>query len=115
MEDGVVIETTEGSPQGGNLSPILANIYLNEFDLEYARRGVPEIRYADDIILLCRSKRAAERILEGSIDFLEKKLKLKVNRDKSKIVNLAVNFGKFKYLGFGIGKGINGIFHIFYH
>lgn len=115
MEDGVVIETTEGSPQGGNLSPILANIYLNEFDLEYARRGVPEIRYADDIILLCRSKRAAERILEGSIDFLEKKLKLKVNRDKSKIVNLAVNFGKFKYLGFGIGKGKNGIFRIYTH
>lgn len=76
---------------------------------------MPEIRYADDIILLCRSKRAAERILEGSIDFLEKKLKLKVNRDKSKIVNLAVNFGKFKYLGFGIGKGKNGIFRIYTH
>ena len=114
MEDGVVIETTEGSPQGGNLSPLLSGIYLNEFDHEYARRGVPEIRYADDIILLARSKRAAERLLEGSIKFLEGKLKLKVNRDKSRIVNLAFNCGRFKFLGFGMGKS-NGTFHIYAH
>ena len=60
MEDGVVVETEEGSPQGGNLSPLLANIYLNEFDQEYARRGVPCIRYADDIVVLARSKRASK-------------------------------------------------------
>ena len=52
MENGVVVRTEEGSPQGGNLSPILANIYLNEFDQEFQRRGVPCIRYADDIVLL---------------------------------------------------------------
>ena len=52
MENGVVIDTEEGSPQGGNLSPLLANVYLNEFDQEYLKRGVPCIRYADDIVLL---------------------------------------------------------------
>jgi group II intron reverse transcriptase/maturase len=113
MENGVVIETTEGSPQGGNLSPLLANIFLNEFDMEYARRGVPEIRYADDIVLLARSKRAAERLLEGSCAYLEGKLKLKVNREKSRIVSLASNRGNFKFLGFNMGKGRSGKFHIY--
>ena len=115
MEDGVVIETIEGSPQGGNLSPLLANIYLNEFDQEYARRGVPEIRYADDIVLLARSKRAAERLLEGSTRLLEEKLKLKVNREKSRIVSLARNYGSFKFLGFNMGKRKDGKFHIYVH
>ena len=50
MENGVVMETEEGSPQGGNLSPLLANIYLNEFDQEYQKRGVVFVRYADDIV-----------------------------------------------------------------
>lgn len=108
MENGVVIETREGSPQGGNLSPLLANVYLNEFDCTYAERGVPEIRYADDIVLLAKSQRAAERILAGSIAMLERKLHLKVNRDKSRIVNLANNKGQFKYLGFGMYKGRDG-------
>ena len=115
MEDGVVIETTEGSPQGGNLSPLLANIYLNEFDLEYAGRGVPEIRYADDIVLLARSKRAAERLLEGSVKYLEGKLKLRVNREKSRIVSLAGNRGSFKFLGFNMGRRRDGKFHIYVH
>lgn len=115
MENGVVIETYQGSPQGGNLSPLLGNIYLNEFDQEYARRGVPEIRYADDIVILARSRRAAERILEGSIGMLEGKLKLKVNREKSKIVNLACSYGKFKYLGFSMGRRNDGHYHIYAH
>ena len=55
MENGVVIETEEGVPQGGNLSPLLANVYLNEFDQEFLKRGVPCIRYADDIVLLARA------------------------------------------------------------
>ena len=75
MENGVVIETEEGSPQGGNLSPLLANIYLNEFDWEFLKRGVPCIRYADDIVLLAKSKRASERLLESSTRYLEEKLK----------------------------------------
>lgn len=58
MENGVVIETEEGSPQGGNLSPLLSNIYLNEFNQEYLRLGVPCIRYADDIVLLAKGERA---------------------------------------------------------
>ena len=82
MENGVVMATEEGSPQGGPLSPLLANVYLNEFDHEYERRGVPVIRYADDIVLLCKSERAAGRLLESSIRYLEGKLKLKVNREK---------------------------------
>ena len=75
MENGVVIETEEGSPQGGNLSPLLANIYLNEFDWEFLKRGVPCIRYADDIVLLAKNKRASERLLESSTRYLEEKLK----------------------------------------
>ena len=76
------------SAQGGPLSPLLANVYLNEFDWEYERRGVPVIRYADDIVLLCKSQRAAERLLGSSIRYLEGKLKLRVNRDKSHIARV---------------------------
>lgn len=109
MENSVKIATTEGSPQGGPLSPLLANVYLNEFDWEYERRGVPVIRYADDIVLLCKSQRAAERLLESSIRYLEGKLKLRVNRDKCHIarVNATKNF---KFLGFAYGKGKDGLF-----
>ena len=87
----------------------MANVYLNEFDCEYERRGVPVIRYADDIVLLCKSQRAAERLLESSIRYLEGKLKLRVNRDKSHIarVNATKNF---KFLGFAYGKGKDGLF-----
>ena len=109
MENGVVVKTEEGSPQGGNLSPLLANVYLNEFDQEFARRGVKVIRYADDIVLLARSQRAAERLLESSCRFLEKKLKLKVNREKSRTVSV-YSIRNFKYLGFAFGKGKAGIF-----
>ena len=91
MENGVVMPTEEGSPQGGNLSPLLANIYLNEFDHEFESRKVPYIRYADDIILLARSERAAKRLLDSSTRYLESKLKLTVNRDKSKTVYLFSN------------------------
>ena len=76
------------SAQGGPLSPLLANVYLNEFDCEYERRGVPVIRYADDIVLLCKSQRAAERLLGSSIRYLEGKLKLRENRDKSHIARV---------------------------
>jgi len=109
MENGVKAATTAGSPQGGPLSPLLANIYLNEFDQEYGKRNVPVIRYADDIVLLCKSERAAERLLESSIRYLETKLKLKVNREKSHIakVNATKNF---KFLGFAFGKGKDGLF-----
>ena len=109
MENGVVMETEEGSPQGGNLSPLLANIYLNEFDWEFKRRGVPCIRYADDIVLLAKSERASERLMESSIKYLEEKLQLKVNREKSRTVSIFA-IRNFKYLGFCIGKNGKGIY-----
>ena len=69
MENGVITRTREGSPQGGPLSPLLANIYLNEFDQEMARRGVKVVRYADDIVVVTKSKRAAEHMLESCESF----------------------------------------------
>ena len=109
MESGVVTETEEGSPQGGNLSPLLANVYLNEFDWEFHRRGVPCIRYADDIVLLAKSERAAERLLESSTKYLEETLKLRVNREKSRTVSVFA-IRNFKFLGFCFGKNGKGIY-----
>ena len=109
MEKGVVMNTEEGTPQGGNLSPLLANIYLNEFDQEFIKRGVPCIRYADDIVLLAKSKRASERILESSTKYLEEKLKLTVNREKSRTVSVFA-IRNFKFLGFALGRNGSGIY-----
>jgi group II intron reverse transcriptase/maturase len=109
MENGLVIKTREGSPQGGPLSPLLANIYLNEFDQEMARRGVPVIRYADDIVVLAKSERAAQRLLETSQNYLEEKLKLRMNLEKSRVVSV-VAIRNFKFLGFALGKGKNGYY-----
>ena len=113
MENGVVVKTEEGSPQGGNLSPLLANIYLDEFDQEFQRRGVPCIRYADDIVLLAKSERASERLLETSTKYLEGTLKLKVNREKSHTTSVFA-IRNFKYLGFCFGKNGKGI-HVCVH
>ena len=109
MENGVVIKTEEGSPQGGNLSPLLANVYLDRFDKEFEGRGVKVIRYADDIVLLAKSQRAAERLLETSSRYLEKKLKLKVNTEKSRAVSV-YSIRNFKFLGFALGRNGNGTF-----
>ena len=108
MENGVEVKTEEGSPQGGNLSPLLANVYLNEFDQEFNKRGVPCIRYADDIVLLAKSERASERLLESSTKYLEGTLKLRVNREKSRTVSVFA-IRNFKYLGFCFGKNRKGI------
>ncbi|PWJ79222.1 UNVERIFIED_CONTAM: group II intron reverse transcriptase/maturase [Murimonas intestini] len=109
MENGVVMETEEGSPQGGNISPLLANIYLNEFDQEYEKRGVKFVRYADDIVLLAKSDRAAKRLLETSTKYLEGPLKLKVNQEKSRVVSIFA-IRNFKFLGFTLGKNGKGIY-----
>ena len=109
MENGLYIKTQEGSPQGGPLSPLLANIYLDKFDKEMERRGVPVVRYADDIVVLAKSPRAAERLLESSRRYLEGKLKLKMNLEKSRAVSVYAK-RNFKFLGFALGKGRNGIF-----
>ena len=103
VENGVTVGTEEGSPQGGNLSPLLANIYLNEFDREFEGRGVKVIRYADDIILLAKSARAAKRLLRTSAGYLEGKLKLKVNLRKSRAVSI-YSAHDFKFLGFAMGR-----------
>lgn len=109
MENGVVTKTEEGSPQGGNLSPLLANIYLDKFDKEFEGRGVKVIRYADDIVLLAKSKRASERLLETSSRYLEDKLKLKVNTEKSRAVSV-YSIRNFKFLGFALGRNKNGAY-----
>lgn len=109
MENGVVGKTEEGSPQGGPLSPLLANIYLNEYDQKMERRGVKVIRYADDIVVLAKSKRAAQHLLESSRKLLEGKLKLTMNAQKSRTVSVLAH-KNFKFLGFCLGKNGKGIY-----
>lgn len=109
MENGVICKTEEGSPQGGPLSPLLANIYFNEFDWEMNSRGVKMVRYADDIVVFAKSKRAAERLLESCRKYLEGRLKLKMNAEKSKETSIFAQ-KNFKFLGFCLGKNGNGIY-----
>ena len=109
LENGVVCKTEEGSPQGGPLSPLLANIYLNEFDWEMTSRGVKLVRYADDIVVLAKSARAANRLIESCKRYLEGRLKLKMNTEKSKVTSIFAQ-RNFKFLGFGIGKNGSGIY-----
>lgn len=85
MTGGVVQRTEEGTPQGGPLSPLLANILLDDLDKELTKRGLRFVRYADDCNIFAASKRAGERVMESVIRFVEGKLKLKVNRDKSAV------------------------------
>ena len=87
MEGGTVQATTVGSPQGGVISPLLANIYLDAFDQEMKRRDHRIVRYADDILILKRSRRAAENAMKQASQYLEGPLKLKVNRDKTHIAH----------------------------
>ena len=97
MENGVVQETKKGTPQGGNLSPLLSNIMLNELDKELERRGLRFVRYADDCLIMVRSEKAANRVMNSIIKYIEKKLGLKVNATKSKVARPK----DIKYLGFG--------------
>jgi RNA-directed DNA polymerase len=85
MADGALERTEEGTPQGGPLSPLLANILLDDLDKELTKRGLRFVRYADDCIIFVASKRAGERVMQSVIRFVEGKLKLKVNRDKSAV------------------------------
>jgi len=84
MADGVKQPSAEGTPQGSPLSPLLSNIMLDDLDKELERRGHRFVRYADDIRVFVKTKRSAERVLDNVSDFVEKKLKLKVNQQKSK-------------------------------
>jgi group II intron reverse transcriptase/maturase len=105
LTSGVMIEgnweaTDIGSPQGGVISPLIANIYLDAFDQEMKRRGHRIVRYADDILILCRSESAASRALEVATQILEVDLKLTVNRDKTHQVHAREGV---KFLGVVIG------------
>ena len=97
MENGVIQETKKGTPQGGNLSPLLSNIMLNELDKELESRGLNYVRYADDCLIMVKSEKAANRVMESITTFITKKLGLKVNAEKSKIARP----NEIKYLGFG--------------
>ena len=104
VECGRFVDTEVGVPQGGPLSPLCANIMLNELDHELERRGHKFVRYADDMVIFCKSKASAMQTLEHIIPFIEKKLFLKVNREKT-VVAYA---GRIKFLGYGFYKSTKG-------
>lgn len=104
MVNGAFEETKIGIPQGGNLSPLLSNIYLNELDKELERRGLHFARYADDCVILVKTKYSAERVMRNIVTFIERKLKLKVNADKTHITRP----NNLKYLGFSFWKSKEG-------
>jgi RNA-directed DNA polymerase len=93
---GMFERTEVGMPQGGPLSPLLSNVMLNELDKELEHRGHRFVRYADDCMIFCKSKRSAERTLKNIIPFIEGKLFLKVNRKKTEVAHIS----KVKYLGY---------------
>jgi len=96
MVGGFFEDSPEGVPQGGPLSPLLGNIMLNECDHELERRGHRFVRYADDLMIFCKSKRAASRTLNHILPYIEGKLFLRVNREKTQVAYV----GKVKYLGY---------------
>lgn len=104
MENGVLQPTKVGTPQGGNLSPLLSNIMLNELDKELEKRGLRFVRYADDCLIMVKSEKAANRVMTTITKFIEKKLGLKVNIEKSKVSKP----NEIKYLGFGFYKNKQG-------
>ena len=105
LKAGVMTEngyekTDVGTPQGGNLSPLLSNIMLNELDMELEKRGLNFVRYADDCVIAVRSEASAKRVKRTITDWIERKLGLKVNMTKTKVTTP----WKLKYLGFGFFK-----------
>ena len=105
LNAGVVVEhkfeaTEQGVPQGGPLSPLLSNIMLNELDKELTNRGHRFVRYADDMVILCKSRRGAERVKRSITHFIESNLFLKVNKEKTQVIYLS----KIKFLGYSFYK-----------
>jgi len=98
-------ETEIGLVQGGNISPLCSNIMLNELDHELERRGIRFVRYADDVLLFAKTKRSAQRMLQNIIPFIEGKLFLKVNREKTSVAYI----GRVKFLGYGFYASKDGI------
>ena len=95
MQDGVCVAREEGTPQGGPLSPLLANLLLDDLDWELERRGHRFCRYADDCNIYVRSLAAGQRVMQSVVQFLEGKLRLRVNREKSAVAPV----GERKFLG----------------
>lgn len=104
LPDGIVAATDEGVPQGGPLSPLLSNIVLDELDWELGRRGHRFVRYADDVAIFVRSRRAAERVVQSTTQFIEGRMRLKVNAKKSGV--RTPDEGNF--LGFRLGMREDG-------
>ena len=104
MEGGLVSPTTEGVPQGGPLSPVLSNVYLDKFDKELESRGLRFVRYADDCNIFVKSEMAADRVIASVSSWLERKLRLKVNASKSKVVRPTGS----TFLGFTFWKSTDG-------
>ncbi|WP_353928843.1 group II intron reverse transcriptase/maturase [Desulfofundulus kuznetsovii] len=104
MVNGVVMETAEGTPQGGPLSPLLANILLDDLDKELEKRGHKFVRYADDCNIYVKSKRAGERVMASIRKFLQERLKLRINEQKSAVDRP----WKLKFLGFSMYKAKAG-------
>lgn len=100
MDNGLVLSSTIGMPQGGPLSPILSNIYLDKFDKELEQRGLNFVRYADDCNIFVRSEMAADRVMKSVTSWLERKLFLKVSASKTKVVRPT----KSQFLGFTFWK-----------
>ena len=100
MTDGVLSQRTEGTPQGSPLSPLLSNIVLDELDRELERRGHKFVRYADDCNIFVRSQEAGERVMQSITGFIEGKLKLIVNKEKSKVCPS----NQTKFLGYTVQK-----------
>ena len=96
LVNGMFEKTGIGMPQGGPLSPLLSNIMLNELDMELECRGHRFVRYADDCMIFCKSRKSAQRTLENIIPFIERKLFLKVNREKTEVAHIS----KVRYLGY---------------
>ena len=97
MEEGQLRPTTKGTPQGGVISPLLANIVLNSFDHELESKGYKFVRYADDFVILCKTKQEAEEALGFSRDILERQMQLELSQEKTKIVHI---MDGFDFLGF---------------
>lgn len=101
MEDDQFYDTSSGSPQGGVISPLLANIYLDEFDWKMNQQGFPVVRFADDAIIFCKTKTKAERAYKVAKKILEGDLKLTMHPEKTKVVHFDEGF---RFLGFGFWK-----------
>ena len=97
VRQGIFERSEQGVPQGGPLSPLLSNIMLNELDKELEKRGHKFVRYADDCMILCKSRRGAERTKASITRYIEGKLFLKVNREKTSVAHIS----QVKYLGYG--------------